>query len=145
MFALKSLRNTQTYLLISIFVALTDASKVTAEPFHWTEQYIAPGHEKFHHWYQYIQKQLGVTGCCDDLSRDCGPVESFVDNGASIVKVLLEDGKWHYVGSETMIFYVDTPDGKAHACRQPRFDWEKQIALETFTFYCLFLPIPALY
>lgn len=102
-------------------------------------KYVAPGHHEYHWWYQQIQKELGVTGCCDDNLQDCGPVERYVDLGESGVKVILEDGKEH-LANPSRKFYVSTPDGRAHICRQPQTNMFGYPSGD-FSFYCVFLPI----
>lgn len=102
-------------------------------------KYVAPHHHHFHKWYQEIQKLLGISGCCDEENNDCGPVENYEDMAVG-ARVFLEDGKWHYTGAEVKKYYVNTPDGKAHACRQPITDgFGNRTGM---TFYCLFLPQP---
>ena len=98
--------------------------------------YMAPGHGRFHHWYQYQQERLGVLTCCDEHSRDCGPVRDyrFLPDGS--LEVFLEDGRWHtYTANPPNIFFVNTPDGRAHICRQPDV-----AEPDAFKFYCAFLP-----
>gem|GEM_PF-4687370 len=112
--------------VLAIFFA--SASPVFAE-------YVAPGHHQHHAFYKQIQAELGVNGCCDDESRDCGPVADYVDLMADGTKVLMEDNQWHL--AQTRKFYVDTPDGRAHVCRQP-------VGLGSFSFYCIFLPNPSI-
>ncbi len=106
------------------------------------EKYVAPGHHEYHWWYQQIQKELGVTGCCDDNLQDCGPVERYVDLGEAGVKVILEDGKEH-LANPSRKFYVNTPDGRAHVCRQPNTDSNYWVTTRFF-FYCIFLPNPGM-
>ena len=125
---------------------MTSSLAISNERPLWNDNYIAPGHHKFHHWYQYIQRELNIIegGCCDEESQDCGPVADFIDLGNYEIKLLMEDGQWHPIGSETMVYYVDTPDGGAHACREPDKDFENKVYLDSFSFYCVFLPAPKL-
>ncbi len=121
-------------------------STASAEPDGWiVNGYEAPGHHHFHEWYQMVQKKLGIDSCCDDKSRDCGPVEEYTISVDGIISVQLEDGKWHPINTSVRIIYIDTPDGKAHACREPDRDDFSKVLLDTFTFHCLFMPIPELY
>lgn len=108
----------------------------------WGKSYVAPGHHMYHWWYQKIQAELGISGCCDINSQDCGPVATYDDRGGQgKVSVVLEDGKWHSTG-QARVFYVDTPDGGGHACRKPKTDSEGN-EVGTFYFYCVFLPKPS--
>lgn len=104
------------------------------------EKYVAPNHHLYHEWYQTIQSLLMIGGCCDEANNDCGPVDSYLDLNSG-AKVLLEDRKWHDTGDNVQKYYVDTPDGKAHACRQPDTN-NFGFPTGKFTFYCLFLPRP---
>lgn len=104
------------------------------------EKYEAPGHHQYHEWYQAIQSLLRIGGCCDEQSNDCGPVDAYIDLNMG-ARVLLEDGKWHNTGVDVQKYYVDTPDGKAHACRQPETN-NYSLPTGKFIFYCLFLPRP---
>ncbi|OGG86162.1 hypothetical protein A2392_01725 [Candidatus Kaiserbacteria bacterium RIFOXYB1_FULL_46_14] len=101
--------------------------------------YTAPGHGEYHHWYQMIQKQLGINDCCDDESRDCGPVEAYQDPGfEKDLIVLLENKKW-YSAYKARKFYVNTPDGRAHVCRMPGFN-HLGTPNGGFVFFCVFVP-----
>ncbi len=105
------------------------------------EKYVAPGHHHFHHWYQTIQEKLGIWGCCDKENNDCGPVADFKDLGIGGARVLLpDDSKWHYT-DKAKKYYVDTPDGRAHVCRQPEVNSFGRPVNE-FRFFCVFLPNP---
>ena len=132
-------------LWLLILLAITGQASSFESPM-WNDNYVAPGHHQFHPWYQYIQRQLNIAegGCCDKESQDCGPVADFVDLGNYQIKLLLEDGNWHSINSETMVYYVDTPDGGAHACREPDKDYDNKVYLDSFSFYCVFLPVPKL-
>lgn len=136
-------------LLVSLVVLffVSGASISSAEPLHHLEEYKAPGHDQFHHWYQHIQKELGLgSDCCEENSQDCGPVTDYLDLGNNNVWVFLEDNQgWHRVSSEASIIYIVTPDGKAHACRKPIFDQESKVWTDYFQFFCVFLPIPQIY
>jgi len=94
------------------------------------QSYVAPGHDRNHHWYQTLQAN-GLS-CCDEKRRDCGPVDDYKDILSGGAEVLLEDNKWYFAKTDNK-FYVDTPDGKAHVCRRPATNGG-------FTFYCIFLP-----
>lgn len=101
--------------------------------------YVAPQHHHYHQWYQDIQKQLGISGCCDEENNDCGPVPDFQDLGVAGVRVLLPDDLNWYDADEARKYYVDTPDGRAHVCRQPAMNLFG-LYMGEFYFYCVFLP-----
>lgn len=102
--------------------------------------YVAPEHQEFHWWYKEIQKQLNITGCCDEEGQDCGPVSQYQTTPSGMVKVLMEDGNWYLTGT-AKIFYVSTPDGRAHVCRQPKFDYDLKVKSGGYNFYCVFIPL----
>lgn len=103
--------------------------------------YVAPDHHRFHAWYQAVQAELGISGCCDKNNQDCGPVADYHDLGEGGVNVFLpDDGRWHFT-EEARKYYVDTPDGRAHVCRQPMGN-SLVGGPEEFLFYCVFLPNP---
>ncbi len=118
--------------LIIIVICLFAYGSAFAEQ----EQYVAPGHHEFHPWYQKMQL-LNGWNCCDEKAQDCGPIEKYRDVSEDTTEVLLEDGKWYV--AKTNKTYVDTPDGKAHVCRQPMMD-NYGNRREGFHFYCVFLP-----
>lgn len=112
----------------------------------WEHAYSAPGHHEYHEWYQSVQKSLGVAGCCDEDSKDCGPVAKYIDPGVEKdIRVLLEDGEW-YVAFGAKKFYVDTPDGRAHVCRKPSYPSVTNFGKSAsgFNFYCVFVPRPTM-
>jgi len=138
-----NLRLSQLLASLVVLFFLSGASSTSAEPMHHLEDYHAPGHHQFHHWYQQMQARPDIGGgCCDENSQDCGPVDDYLDFGGNNVWVLLEDAKWHRVSSEARIIRVVTPDGKAHACRKPEINWDLNLVLDTFQFFCVFLPVP---
>lgn len=98
--------------------------------------YKAPGHDRYHSWYQAIQERLGIANCCDSLNNDCGPVTQyrlFFKDGTVRLDVRLEDGRWYTFHGR--LYWVDTPDGRVHVCRKP-----KGILGGGFYFYCAFVP-----
>lgn len=120
-------------ILVALVFSVTETS---------AEKYVAPGHHHFHSWYKKIQKELGISNCCDEQSNDCGPVDSYIDLGYGRgAKVILEDQKWYDTQDSHKKYYVDTPDGRAHVCRQPsRNDYGHLSG--GFSFFCVFLPKP---
>lgn len=123
MFTTKSNFQRRFVLLSYVFLlnSIIFINPASAEPEGYYENYIAPGHHEFHQWYQEIQKQLNITGCCDAKSRDCGPVSKYQITQSGMIRVLMEDGNWYFTGT-AKVYFVSTPDGRAHACRQPEYD-----------------------
>lgn len=124
--------------VITIALALLTLTTIVT-----ASQYVAPDHYKFHDWYKQIQAELGITGCCDEFSNDCGPIgDQYVDLGAQGVKVQLEDGNWH-MSAAFARRYVSTPDGGAHVCREPASSRpEDAMPGQLYYIYCVFLPPP---